>query len=140
MQRARSDVATPHVVTELLDARNRELFRDTIAADIIVTPEIVSMQLTQIARNPILSSIYRELLSAGGVEICLRPARRYTALGQQTSFRQLVSAAQKFSETAIGVSVARAGDAGLTLNPHKDESWAFGHHDRIIVMAQEVYD
>ena len=38
-------------------------------------------QLAQIARSAILGPIYRELLSAGGVEISIRPAGHYVQLG-----------------------------------------------------------
>lgn len=129
----------PHVVTELLDTRNRELLKDTIASDIIVTPEMISLQLTQIARNPVLGSIYRELLSAGGIEIGMRPVQSYAPIGDSTSFRTLIASAQQRKEITLGVYTGRDSNSGMQLNPCKSTCWQFEAGDQVIVMAQQVY-
>jgi len=132
-------IRVPHVVTELLDTHNRELLKGTIASDIIVTPEIISLQLVQIASNPVLGSIYRELLSAGGIEIGLRSVERYARPGDVTNFRTLVAGAQQHREIALGVYIREDGNSRTQLNPHKDSSWKFTADDQVIVMAQQIY-
>ncbi len=134
-----------HIVSEIHDPRDRELVARTIAQEIIVSPEIVSMQLTQISQQPVLESIYRELMSAGGIEICLKPASRYVEPGVPCSFNDLQYAAEAMMETALGIRIAGqpgAGAAGhgVRLNPGRDESWRFGPDDRVVVLAQEIYD
>lgn len=134
-----------HVVSEIHDPRDRELVARTAAQEIIVSPEIVSMQLTQISQQPVLESIYRELLSAGGTEICLKPASRYVEPGVPCSFRDLQYSAQAMMETALGVRLAippggGAGGHGVILNPGRSETWRFGADDRVVVLAQEIYD
>jgi hypothetical protein len=134
-----------HIVSEIHDPRDRELVARTAAREIIVSPEIVSMQLSQISQQPVLESIYRELLSAGGIEICLKPAGRYVELHRTCSFNDLQFSAQAMMETALGVRIgdqagSDAAGHGVRLNPARDETWQFGPDDSVVVLAQEIYD
>jgi hypothetical protein len=134
-----------HVVSEIHDPRNRELITRTVANEIIVSPEIVSMQLSQISQQPVLESIYRELLSAGGIEICLKSAGRYVELHQPCTFSDLQCSTQEKMEIALGVRVAAPpGEAetehGVQLNPRRDTVWRLGPGDDVVVLAQEIYD
>jgi hypothetical protein len=127
-----------HTVVELLDENNGALLVGLGVDDIIVSPEVVSAQLAQIARQEVLAPIYRELLSAGGVEISLRSAGDYVRLDTDCSFSDLVNACQQKMEIALGVRLAQ--DAGeVLLNPSRRASWKFGEHDKVIVLAQQVY-
>lgn len=132
-----------HVVSELHDPRNRDLVARTVAREIIVSPEIVSMQLSQISQQRVLDCIYRELLSAGGTEICLKPASRYVRLDTPCSFNDLQYSAQAKMEVALGVRIA-AGESGgahaVQLNPDRAATWRFRPEDDVIVLAQEIYD
>lgn len=140
------DTSKPiQIVSELHDPRNRELVARTVARDVIVSPEIVSMQLSQISQNRILESIYRELLSAGGTEICLKPASRYVELRQPCCFYDLQCSAQAKMEVALGIRIngnARTASAshGVQLNPRRDATWQFDADDSVVVLAQELYD
>jgi hypothetical protein len=134
----------PHVVAEIHDGSNAPLVDKTLVGDVIVTPEMVSLQLAQISRHPVLGSIYHELLSAGGIECRLHPASRYVRPGESVTFTELVSAAQRFTEIALGVR-KRAGDmtdsaAGLYLNPGKDTRWVLDEDDSVVVLAQQLYE
>jgi hypothetical protein len=135
------DVATegdlPHVVCEIYDGANEELLRQTIAADIIVSPEMASLQLAQISSDLMLGSIYREILNAGGIEVHLHPAGRYVETGQSCRFRDIVCAGQKFTEIAIGI---RTAGKSLRLNPNKDEVFELAADDEVVVLAQQLYE
>lgn len=140
------DTPSPiQIISELHDPRNRELLDRTIAREVIVSPEIVSMQLSQISQNRILESIYRELLSAGGTEICLKPASRYVELQQPCCFYDLQCSAQAKMEVALGVRIngdvhTTSAGHGVQLNPRRDATWRFGANDSVVVLAQELYD
>lgn len=127
----------PHVVSEIYDGANRELLEQTVADDVIVSPDMVSLQLAQISRELMLASIYREILTAGGIEVRLQPAGRYVALDGACRFRDLVAACQTFAEIAIGV---RDAAGNLRLNPGKDELLELGAEDDVVVLAQQVYE
>jgi hypothetical protein len=134
----------PHVVSEIHEGANAELLSGTVARDVIVSPQIVSLQLAQISRQPVLGSIYRELLSAGGIECRLQPAGRYVSLDRPCTFEDLVVSAQRFAEVAVGVSrpvVSGSGPSGgLHLNPAKDTRWSLSDDDSIVVMAQQLFE
>jgi hypothetical protein len=89
-------------VSEIYDGANRELLEQTVADDVIVSPDMVSLQLAQISRELMLASIYREILTAGGIEVRLQPAGRYVALDGACRFRDLVAACQTFAEFEPG--------------------------------------
>ena len=144
LESRRGPEALPQVVVELMNGENRELLAGTPAGDVVVSPEIVSLQLGQVSRNPILGSVYRELLSAGGIECSLQPGSRYVATDSPCTFEDLLVRAQAFRETAIGVAVAREGPGSrgrrVHLNPQKQARFLLGPDDAVIVLAQQVYD
>jgi len=127
-----------HTVVELLDDNNRALLTGLNVDDIIVSPEVVSAQLAQIARQEVLAPIYRELLSAGGVEISMRSAGDYVQLKTDCSFSDIIYACQQKMEIALGLRLARNGGE-LLLNPSRQITWQLGEHDKVIVLAQQVY-
>ena len=135
----------PQLVSEILDPHNRELIRRAQVNDIIVSPQVVSMLLAQISQQQMLTAVYDDLLSSGGVEIYLKPAANYVQLGQPVTFGALLSAALANGELALGVNIGREeADAqaahGVDLNPPKDRSWMLEEGDRIVVLAQNLYD
>jgi hypothetical protein len=132
------DKLRAHTVVELVDEANRELIAGLDVDDVIISPAMVSAQLAQIARQNTLGPIYRELLSAGGVEISLRPAGDYVALDSDCSFNDLTYAAQKKLEIALGVRLFSKGGE-LVLNPPRDKTWRFDEQDQVIVLAQQLY-
>ena len=128
----------PSVTAEFYDQDTRALCIDTPLTDAVISPEFVSMQLTQLARQPILASIYKELLSAGGIEIALRPAHLYVPLEQEVAFSDLIVATQQVNEIALGIMMGE-GSKELTLNPHNDSRFQFTNDDQVAVLAQQVY-
>ena len=60
------DKLLAHTVVELMDEANRNLIVGLGVDDVVISPNVVSAQLAQIARQDVLGPIYRELLSAGG--------------------------------------------------------------------------
>ena len=126
-----------HTTIELLDDDNRDLLAGLQVDDVVVSPDIVSAQAAQVSRASILGPIYKELLSAGGVEISLRPAGDYVSLETDCCFDDLAYAAQQKMEIALGLRMAE--DGRVLLNPARDAVWRLGEDDRIVVLAQQVY-
>jgi hypothetical protein len=85
------------------------------------------------------------LLNVGGNEIYLKPASRYVQTGVSCSFDDLIAAAQMAGEIACGVALAEFENDtdknyGIQLVPPNDATWVFGPQDRIVVLAETLYD
>ncbi len=128
----------PHTLAELLDENNRALLVGLSVDDIVVSPEVVSAQLAQISQQEVLAPIYRELLSAGGVEISLRPAGDYVQLNTDCCFNDLIYASQQKMEIALGLCLAQL-DGKVLLNPPRNTIWQLEENDKVVVLAQQVY-
>lgn len=126
----------PSVIVELMDGANRRLFDGLGVTDIVVTTDVLSAQLAQICRQPVLGSIYSELLSAGGVEITLRPASDYLVEGASFRFADLIHATQQKLEIALGLY---RGSGEMLLNPSREQVWQLEPGDRLIVLAEQIY-
>jgi hypothetical protein len=129
--------ADVRVVAEVVDSDNCELLSGERRLDFVVSPEIVSMLLTQLSQQLMLKAIYEDLLSAGGNEIYLRPAADYTHQRERCTFEELADAASSRRELAIGYLLASdAGEGdGVHLNPSRGASLALTGDDRVIVIA-----
>lgn len=131
-----------NIVSEMLDARNRELAEVTKADDFIVSDKLISLMLSQISENKQLSEVFRYLFSNDGCEIYLRPADLYIQQGKTVDYYTVLEAAKRRNETAIGYRIAKhAHDSsqsyGVKVNPNKAEKMMFAPEDRIIVLAEE---
>lgn len=134
---SRSGTFGQNVVVELLDVANRDIIVGLGVRDVVVSTEVISAQLAQIARQPVLGAIYRELLSAGGVEIALRPLDAYVDTAGEIGWWDLVHAAQERAETALGIYHP---ERGLLLNPPRGGTYAeLSQEDRLVVLAEQLY-
>lgn len=129
------------IVTEMLDARNRELAEVTQADDFIVSNKLMSLILAQVSENKELAAVFADLFDPEGAEVYLKPAKNYVAIGRPVSFHTVVEAAVRRGEVAIGYRhEALSKDAskayGVVVNPKKSERITFAENDRIIVLAE----
>ncbi len=124
------------VVSEVIDMQDTELTAVAGVDDIVVSDEVLSLLLTQIAENRHLADVFDQLLQADGPEVYMRPADRYVTAGP-VSFATLIAAASRRGETAIGYRRAMAGGRGLTLNPTKSAVFPVEPGDRLIVLAED---
>jgi voltage-gated potassium channel Kch len=130
------------IVTEMLDARNRELAEVTQADDFIVSNKLTSLMLAQVSENKELAAVFADLFDPEGAEIYLKPAKDYVTIGRPVSFHTVVEAAVRRGEVAIGYrQEALSKDAskayGVVVNPKKSERVSFAETDRIIVLAED---
>ncbi len=130
------------IVSEVLDVRNRDLAEVTSADDVIISERLVALALTQIAENKDAVSVFVEFLNPGGVEIYLKPAQDYVAIGKPVTFYTVLEAARRKGQTAIGYRLLAEASAperafGVHLNPEKSMPVTFSEHDRVIVLAED---
>lgn len=99
----RNSGSRPVVVAELYDPRNRELALAADVDDIVVSTELASNFMVQVAREPERAAIYRELMDEQGSEFYLRPVGVYCRdLTQRIAFADIMAAAAERGELAIG--------------------------------------
>jgi Trk K+ transport system NAD-binding subunit len=129
------------VVSEMLDVQNRELAEVAKADDFIVSDNLLSLLMTQIAENKDLEKVYDCLFNDEGAEIYLNPVEEYLDIHEPTDFYKVIESASKIGHTAIGYrklspNVYDNGKFGIVLNPLKSKSIQFNQGDFLIVLAE----
>ncbi|MBW4633381.1 MAG: NAD-binding protein [Iphinoe sp. HA4291-MV1] len=129
------------IATEMLDTQNQTLAQVARPDDFVLSKQIISLMLAQIAEHKDLNAVFTELFASEGSEIYLKPVSDYVALDRPVNFYTVVEAAKQRSESAIGYR--RQVDAnniaksyGVVLNPQKDRLITFAPQDTIIVLAE----
>ncbi|HRH57121.1 MAG TPA: NAD-binding protein [Chitinophagales bacterium] len=130
------------IVSEMLDVRNRALAEVAKADDFIISDNLISLMLTQIAENKHLKKVYDILFEADGSEIYLKPALNYVLPDTKTNFYTILESAARKNEVAIGYRIV--GDErdaskhyGVKINPKKDEEFILTANDKVIVLAED---
>jgi hypothetical protein len=131
-------VKTPRVVLELLDELNVALV-DPQRCEYLLSPQVLSHMLAQVALRREMNAIYEELFNSGETEITFRNPTRYgTAPGQTLTFAELEVMARRHHEVALGYlkacERATATRGGVHLNPDRAESWVVEAGDLFIVL------
>lgn len=140
------DIANRHnhdyqIVTEILDVRNQALAQVARPDDFVISEQIISRMLAQVAEQKSLNAVFADLFNPEGSEIYLKPVNEYVAIDQPVNFYTVVEAARQRGESAIGYrckadanNVARA--YGVVINPKKDQPITFSPQDTIILLAE----
>lgn len=130
------------IVSEMMDIKNRALAQVAQADDFIVSDKLASLMLSQLSENKALDKVFRQLFSAEGSEIYIRPMNHYLRPGVEVDFHTVIEAAAQRGETALGYRlVAFANDSaqgyGVKVNPKKSQKVRFSAADQIIVLAED---
>lgn len=123
----------PRVVAEMLDRANVEIAQTTGVNDFIVSDELSSLMIAQLSERLELGVVFNELFDADGCFVSLRPAPLY-APDHEVAFLDLVAAASRRGETAMGYRVAATGD--VVLNPVKSARVTLGVRDQVLVLGE----
>ena len=99
--------------------------------------QMISLMISQVAENPLLSDMFDSLFGAHGAEVYLRPAEWYVKPGADVDFYSVVAGASKRGESAIGYRIAATADARaeVIVNPNKAGLLAFKPGDSVVVLA-----
>ena len=101
----------------------------------------VSLLLAQVSENKAVNAVFADLFDPEGVEVYLKPAADYVALGVGVSFYTVIEAARRHGETALGYRLKawhddKARAYGVVLSPKKSETIIFAQDDRVVVLAE----
>lgn len=132
----RNSGSRPLVVAELYDPRNRELALAADVDDVVVSTELASNFMVQVAREPERAAIYRELMDEQGNEFYVRPVSTYCSDShQQISFLDIMAKAAERKELAIGYLPPGAVRAELSPLDRRAKRPAREYH-QIVVIAE----
>ena len=132
---------TLNVVSEMLDAKNRELAKITKADDFIISDNMISLIISQVAENKYLMQVFAQLFKSEGNEIYLKPAVNYVVMDTETNFYTVLASALEKNEIAIGYRLMEnfrdeSKNYGIVLNPKKSNKIKLSAIDFVIVIAQ----
>jgi hypothetical protein len=125
------------IIVELLDYRNLALAQAFGEMAAIISSELVSNFLVQLAVDPERGAVFTELLDPAGNEIYVRPLETYLAGGEERiSFTDIFARARSLGEIAIGYIPPAPGP--MRLCPHdRDAQKAPPEYGQIVVIAED---
>ncbi len=128
------------IVAEILDVRNQVLAQVAKPDDFVISEQIISRLLAQVAEQKYLNQVFKYLFSPEQAEVYLKPMGNYVKLGQPVNFYTVAAAASGQGESAIGYRIQAQGkDAsqnyGVVINPDKSQLVTFQPGDKLVVVA-----
>ena len=132
-----------HLVAEVHDEDNRRLFALERHVDMLMTEEISSHILSQVAVRRALAWIYERLFTQGGPEIQLAPLASVIDLApeQRVNFDQIQRTCLGRGRVALGFRLERSrGDAlarGIHLNPPRGLAFLPEPGDQVVLLDSE---
>ncbi|MEI6427064.1 MAG: hypothetical protein WCO45_01570 [Pseudanabaena sp. ELA607] len=130
------------VVAEILDVRNQVLAQVAKPDDFVISEQIISRLLAQVAEQKYLNQVFKYLFSPEQAEVYLKSMANYVKLGEPVNFYTVAAAASNKGESAIGYRIqAYAKDPsqnyGVVVNPDKSEVVTFQPGDKLVVVAND---
>lgn len=134
---------TTELIAEIIDSEDTDLVIQAGVKDFLLTNQFVSKILAQVSQEPDVVSVYRELFSADGSELYIKPISLYFPPNwvNKLTFADCVLAAQHRDEVCIGVKIssqARNKDKnfGIYLAPNLDKQLDLSLADALITLAE----
>jgi hypothetical protein len=121
----------PRVIAEVLDARDVAIAEATGADDFVVSDELSSLMLAQLAERPELSAVFDDLFDAEGAAIGVRPLAAY-GVSSSASWAETVAVVRAAGDIAMGY---RRGNGEVVLNPKKSETPGLDAGSAIVVLG-----
>ncbi|MCB1172408.1 MAG: hypothetical protein KDK39_02530 [Leptospiraceae bacterium] len=131
------------LITEVMNSDNLELVARTGVNDTIISHQMISKIMAQVAENPDILAVYEVLFSDAGSEIYLKPLHLYLeSLPEVLSVADLIELAQKRGEVFIGYRRYQEiqdvhANFGVRINLPKNERIRPHAMDTLIVLAED---
>jgi hypothetical protein len=115
-QRSDRDVT---VVSEMQVPHNKALAEASTDYDFIVSTQLISLYISQVAMTPALATVFRDLLTGSRSVIVMAPASRYVEVGVPVNFYSVTESARRKGQVALGYRTHGERRARVVLNPDK---------------------
>ena len=133
------------ITCEMRSIANQQLAQDSMASDFVISRNIASLMMSQIAENRELRQIFETLLSSEGFEVYIKPAKYYFSIqpGQAIDFYSLQDAVAEKGEIFLGYKRRTDEGTSITLNPlklqyGKKTEMVFREDDELVVLAESM--
>ncbi|MDJ0554922.1 MAG: hypothetical protein QNJ68_10850 [Microcoleaceae cyanobacterium MO_207.B10] len=138
------NTVTTELVVELADSEETELVIKAGVQDFLLSNQFVSKILAQVSQEPGVMPVYRNLFSAEGSEMYIKPIELFfppEKLGK-LSFADCVFAAQSRNEICLGVKISsdaqdQEKNFGIYLAPRLDTKFHLTIEDELITIAED---
>ena len=135
---------TTELVVELADSEETDLVIKAGVQDFLLSNQFVSKILAQVSQEPGVMLVYRDLFSAEGSEMYIKPIELFfppEKLGK-LSFADCVFAAQSRDEICLGLKIAsqaqdKDNNFGIYLAPSLDTEFSLTLADELITIAED---
>ena len=136
------------ITCEMRTVANQQLAQDSMANDFVISRNIASLMMAQIAESRELREIFEVLLRSEGFEIYMKPVKYYFSVRPdlEIDFYSVQDAVAEKGEIFIGYKKRGTDGDTILLNPNKMNNgkrtgMIFDEEDELIVLAEnmEVY-
>lgn len=141
----------PRIICEILDAKSKDLLDVDIGCEFVLSTEVTSRVISQVAAERGLNRVFNELFAPEGNEIYLKDAQFYSnGIGKPTPWWMTQQIAASVREVAIGYFKVRQRVVFVlsknnidyeqdksVLNPPQDDAIVYGPGDRIVVISED---
>lgn len=125
----------PHIALELLEPSNATLAGNRVD-DVLVSPELMSQILSQVALRPDIKLVYDALFTCFGPSFTFRSAQDYgLPSAQELEFSELQDIASSYKEIAIGVYRPAKAENSIVLNPPRSELVCLSSNTLLVVLT-----
>jgi hypothetical protein len=125
----------PRVVAEILESRTVPIAAATGVDDFVVSDELASLLIAQLAENPVLASVFEELFAEGGATISMQAATPYLGVGDHP-WGSIMLAARSHGDVAVGYRVA--GEPVVVNPPHATAVAVDENADLVILTRRPI--
>ena len=134
------------VTCEMRSVENQLLAQGTMVSDFVISRNIASLMMSQIAENRELREVFEKLLSSEGFEVYMKPAKYYLDLssGNPVDIFSVQDAVAAKGEIFLGYKKkSETGETQIALNPNKIKNgsviaYSFSAEDEFVVLAEDM--
>ncbi|MDO4408092.1 MAG: hypothetical protein Q4C16_04025 [Eubacteriales bacterium] len=133
------------ITCEMRSIANQQLAQDSMASDFVISRNIASLMMSQIAETRELGEVFELLLSSEGFEVYIKPAKYYfsTEQGKAIDFYSVQDAVAEKGEIFLGYKKGTQDGNEIIMNPvklkdGKKTSMVFSDEDLLLVLAEEM--
>ena len=134
------------VTCEMRSVENQLLAQGTMVSDFVISRNIASLMMSQIAENRELREVFEKLLSSEGFEVYMKSAKYYLDLssGKPVDIFSIQEAVAAKGEIFLGYKKKpEIGETQIVLNPEKMKNgavkaYSFSAEDEFVVLAEDM--